>query len=405
MLKLLRILSIFIILLLIVYFFLGFYINLKGKDFVLNYLKNNLDQKIEIGSVSISPLFKLNIEDITADNITIKKLTLSPSFKAILGKIGFHVLRLQKPDIQIVKTDKGFNFPFSEALSKLDSKTTNSSDTDNKSVETTENLVKDLFFNHLLISQGKVEIKSLENNNSVVVENITVKINNFGLNSKKNCVFKGKADLKTQDKEVIDNIKFSGWINFYNKSMKANFDVDVIPYGNISFLFPYFLRSDFLGIDKIDFSLKSEFTAENNELTIDTNVYLLEYCLNPKAKSPSEKGFGSGFLQIFNKQGCKVPFNFKIKTKFDNPDINIKSVKEQAIGQMGTSISGLLAKEAIKEVVNEAVNVPGDVVNKASSVINKVIDNSKVTDIIFNAADKASKPEIAADQPVSSNNN
>ena len=370
--KLLKLLAILIIFIIVIYGFLSIWVNIKGKKILEGFLTKKLGKDVKIRSVYVSPFFSFNIADFSFENCSAKKIVVEPFWDVLKGRFLLGRIVLIAPQIVFIKSEKKWISPF-DGLKAAPKPSTAAG----LSGINAKKVKKPLFLGRVKVKNGKIILKPENSKEEVYLDNININFdipNIFQWDKRKIII---QSDLKIKGQTIKKDIVFSGWIDFLKKSMRAKLAVKHIPYHRISFLMPYFLRPEFIGLEDADFSLDADFSALNNDLTIDCYWNLLSYKLAPQKDQSLAGGVVSqSLLSIFEEKGKRVPFHCRIKTRFDKPKIDFTQIGNQALAKMG-SITFTVGKQVVKEGVNTTKEVTTKAVKTAVSTVKTAVDIPK----------------------------
>ncbi len=359
---------------------LSIFLNTAGKNRLNKLLCESLGEQITFRRAFFLPFLTLRITGVVTSDAAIEELVVSPNISSFFsGKFGLHALLIKHPRILITRNKDGFKIPFRNLLERklLKQRAAGNSET-SESAEPVRDRGKsskpaEFFCDKLLVVNGALEVRdeSAGKERFFELRGIQISISSFHPSANSVCKFSVNAHLKTVSQGINDFIDFSGWVNFPKKAMQAQCQIKSIPYHDVAFILPHFLQTDALGIQNAVFSFDAKMNSKDNELVMNCLVFLDQYVLQSESGSISQGVLLQSLIRLFHEKGKTAPFEFTVKTKFDNPRIDLNQIGNQALSQIG-SITFIVGKEAMKKAGSNAKEVgikAADTIKKAAQEI------------------------------------
>lgn len=299
------------VILALIFLALSIAVALFGKSIALSQLEKNFKRRVTLESINISfPLSvsirKLDIQDL----VRIDALYLKPSILGFLaGKVVLNEASLIRPEITLVMDEQGkLNLPQAPAKSMP------------------------ILLAGLDIKDGKlifIDKKIEPGGYKVIVNNINAKIHKASFPPASLFTrFNLSASLGESPDTSAGLAWASGWIDFGPKDMEGKFELKRI---DLTYLAPYysgFISDKKLTSGKLNFvsdlkSVKNELTAKCKAEFTDL-VYLKEV---PAEGEEPKIDLVRNVLNLFSNDTGRIAFDFTIRTKLDNPRINMKELR------------------------------------------------------------------------------
>ncbi|MBN2120976.1 MAG: hypothetical protein JW734_07995 [Candidatus Omnitrophica bacterium] len=362
-----------------VYACLWIFVNIKGKDLLIEKLVEVTKKEVEIDSMSFRPLIGLNIDDFTIEDTKIGELGVSLSFlKLLSGKIGFNTIKIEDVDIGIIKEDKKISTSVMFLLLPAPKEEPEVLPEDSKDQEVGESgparKMPPLFVKKLKIEDARVNFTdktgSDEFKGSFYIKRAVFK--NITYPDLGKIYFDINSDFKIGDTYIDDNLDFKGYIDMGKKSMDAELEIKRLPYRSFSVYYPPFWNSDNLGIEEADFSLVSDFSAVDNDLTIKAKLRLVKHKF-------ADSRAGRGMVPIIKimlenlKDSEGIPtLYYEGRTELDNPKIDFATIKNQFQAQI-KNLPFSMGKKSVEEVTEVGKEATEKVVDVTAKALNEAI--------------------------------
>lgn len=318
-------------------------ISFFARPLIIKQIEKSLNTTVSLKAVNLSPPFSINLID----------LGIGDLFKADKVSVSFPVnVTIVRPVVNLVQNEDGtLNLPKPRQQGKPAS----------------------VFMTGLSIRAGKVvftDKKISTGGFKVVIDKIDARVSKVSLpvtSMKTN--FRVSAAIASWQDQALGDVSFSGWIDFGPKDMDAVLKLKDL---SVTYFSPYY--GDFISRRKLlsaKLNTVSIFKAENNELAIDTHFSLSDLIY---AQEESREGelptldITKSALDLFTDREGKLVLDFRLKSKFDNPEFTVKQLKKAILNA------------AAKNLANQP---PEDVVQKISDTIGKFKDFGEQMQKIF----------------------
>jgi len=341
-----RILFVGSILFILVFIGLHILVNIKGKDFLIEKLKNTFNREISIGSLNTSFPASVHIRDIEAKDLFKIKEVVAGGGLFDLFRMSFKlsVLKLIHP---VVSMEKGLITSTAESPipNNIPNTIDSSAKIDNPPIapNTNPTVIKQLklfltrfYIRHLIIDDGTFNFmdRDVDKNGLLIkIEHLNIKVDNLNFTTLGSRItsfeLKGKVPWREGSEE--GKIETDGWINLFKKDMRATLKVNDI---DGVYLYPYYSQwvdLEKARIEKAKLNFTSNISGLNNNLTAECHLELTDIVRRPR--TPEEEPdkaekIATAVLNIFRalNQG-KIALDFIIKTKMDRPEFGFSDVR------------------------------------------------------------------------------
>lgn len=371
------------------------FVNTKGKDILTQQVKKNLGLDITINSLAIRfpfdvtvrgvrfPDFELDIADISlvwfnpfARHLTLDKVSLSGlKIKVTLNKESISIDKFLVKDLSqgISSEDKSIK----EGTKTITPITSPKYKKAKKSISLTIKKIQ--------VINSKVVINYLNNQQTIaaILDRIELNMRNFNYPALSNFYIKFSSDVTPTLKKEEDNdirLKAEGWVDYLRKNMDLSLAVDNFNYLSFGDYYPSFWKPENLHITEAVLSLVSKLTSKNNDLVIDSQLFLEKIAFKEFKEdedvSTKVKTLTT-IIALLKGDKEKASLRFSIKTKMDSPKLDLVSLQEtfkQAVPIVPAVILGE-AVDKVKQKVGETVEKTGKVaVDTVVDTIKSVVD-------------------------------
>ncbi|MFH1505332.1 MAG: DUF748 domain-containing protein [Candidatus Omnitrophota bacterium] len=403
--KILIFIMVLVVIVLLIHISIFAFINIKGEDFLVTAIKTNTGIDASMESLTLKFPFILEIKNFECDDLFFERVSISLGFtnpfalKLILNKVFIEGLNIEVKrekskfylePIQILRNSQTPKVTKKAIPSKeKDVSTVEAGLPENTAsapaVKKTEAISKEKSFSleikSLYLKNSSVQFSDLTAKKPIVfsLEDVNLRIRNFTYPQLSNFYIKLVSSLKVGSKKIKDIINAEGWIDYNNKSMDVDFNIDSIDYFSFSEYYPDSWQAWSSVIEEAEFSLASDLISQENNLVIDCSLSLDKMAFKAIEESEENQKAISRIKTLktavaFLKKGEDKPeLHFKIKTKMDAPNLDFSSLKD--------SIKGIISVGPI--------TVIGETINKVKKKIEDSKDSGLDTteDIIKGAID------------------
>lgn len=306
---------------------IGFYVflNIKGKEILLNTLEKKYKIKAELRNLYVSFPLKVKLEKFSSPAFSFSLLDFEVTginlFKKniTLDNIYLDELRLT------IKRKKNGKIVFPLALKKTEGKRYSAMSFNPSGKVKFSFVFKKVFVDHsalTFLDENFTPLLKLQ------FKDIRAKLKNFNYPVKDKFYIELTSSLKRKNIFMEDILKFKGWIDKENKDMDAQLKIKNYDYFAFADYYPPFWKPENLELKEAYLSLDVKAVSLNNEMKIDGILYL-DRCAF--LKSPQESSRVESLLKIIDlfKKDEKGRHYFRLptlKTRMDKLEIDFSSV-------------------------------------------------------------------------------
>jgi len=333
----------------VIFLLLNIVFAIFGKSIVAGQIEKNLKLKAKLGSISIGFPLSVNIRKLDIQGLAkIDSLSARPSILGFLaGKVVLNELTVVRPEISVEMDSNGkLNLPAFAAKGKQ----------------------PPIFLAGLNIKEGSlifIDKKVDPAGYKITLGNINADIAKATFPPTSLFTrFNLSAFLVDNQNAPKGKVLASGWVDFGPKNMEGKMEFKDI---DITCLAPYYQNitpAKKLASGKLNFT--SDLKAENNDLIgkchleVSDLVYEKE---TPAEGRPAAPDLVASALKILSGNTGKIAFDFTLKTKLDNPKINLKDLQ------------GMFAQSAIQNIANQP---PEKIIENAKDLGKQFKDFGKI---------------------------
>ncbi|MCF7887209.1 MAG: DUF748 domain-containing protein [Candidatus Omnitrophica bacterium] len=395
---------IFLVVVAILHISLFAFINIKGKDIAANKIEDYFGLKPKIGSLSLDFPFILEVIDFSLGDLSFAKATISlGSFNPFKPSLRLNRVYFDKLSFKLVKEKKNILIEPVYPVVATSQPKVSRQESSKKSLpekKLSKGVRKKNEFSFkvkefcLKDSRVKYIDKSRKPNIDLTLASLNLTVNNFSYPEFSKFKINFTSSVETIDETLEDLIMACGWIDYANKNMDLDLEVDSFQYAAFSDYFPSIWQPENLGLDTAILSLNSQFTAEENNLVIDNLLSLEKVNFTElgedNKKELSRQRLIKTVIGLLKKDNGKSQIRLKLKTKMDAPEINLsllgkglqesvplgpKFITEQIIYKAGD-----IAKEGIdkvKDMPKDTIEATVDTIKGTISKIKGMFDDSE----------------------------
>jgi hypothetical protein len=347
-----RILSLAIIVLAILFSVAYVYVGLEGKAILVRQLENFTHRKVSVGYFDLSLPLNLEMRNLDIQGLgKVESLYVSFSPLYLLtARIALNQVRITRPEVTLER------FPPKTAEPPPQEKSAGSGE--NSISKTAQPVEKpdvksdlNLIFKRLAILDGRLNF--IDHTVGANEVKITVNGINFNLTnlypSRYQAIasFELKGKVPWQEGKEQGKIQAEGWLNFHKKDMQATLNIQDI---DGVYLYPYYAQwvdLEKARIESAKLNFSSNIQGLNDNVTADCHIELSDIISKPRAAEESEdkaEKIRDFVLELFKAlDKGKIELNFTIKTKMSRPEFgfgNIKTAVEEKITEARGKTSG-----------------------------------------------------------------
>lgn len=316
------------VILAVIFLLLNIVFALFGKSIVAGQIEKNLKLKAKLESMSISFPLSVNIRKLDIQGLAkIDSLSARPSILGFLaGKVVLNELAVVRPQITVEMDSNGkLNLPQFSGQGKQ------------PPILLAGLKVKE---GSLIFMDKKVDpagYKIMVNNINADIAKATFPPTSLFTR------FNLSASLVDNQNAAKGQASAKGWIDFGPKNMEGRVELKGI---DITSFAPYYQNlapAKKLASGKLNFT--SDLKAENNDLVGKCHLEVVDLVYEKEApqegQPPAPPDLVASALNIMSGNTGKIAFDFILKTKLDNPKIDLKGLK------------GMFAQSAVQNIVNQ----------------------------------------------------
>jgi len=353
--KKISIFVVFGIIILISIYGAGFiFVNAKGKDLLISAIQDNFNIQATIKECSLEFPLTLKVKEFQCEDLSFNKGRAALGlFNPFTYHLNLRAVYLEGLQLKIINNEKGVHLPpftVNNNLKNISTSIANSNNNFNQEQEAllpNDSLGTDvaknisITINNFYLQNSSIKVTN-ENRRfmQIVLGDISLHVKDFTYPGLSMFKLKGSLSLLStfESEKVAGKISLSGWINYQKKNMDLNLKIDNFDYSEFSSYYPLHWRADYVGIKEALFSLSSNLTSEDNDLTIDSTLSLdkIEFMRKEEAGDDvySKARNIKTIIAFFSNQEGKPSINFKIKTKMDAPNLDLSSLKGKISGAL-----------------------------------------------------------------------
>lgn len=346
-----------IILLFVIIFIIGglysgvmVYLNSKGKDILLDSIKDNFGIEASVESVVFSFPFNVEIkklscgQDVYLDsmrlyvggyNLFSSQMTLR---KIMIDGLNIKITRQEKAitiDKVFVKdlptADKtGVAEATSETQVKIEPKQSDIKDHEDKfAIE-----IKRIFINN---SNIEFIDKTVGKEPKVFIfKKFSANMRNISYPELKKFFINLRSDLVVDGIEMPELIAIDGWVNYPKKDMNVNISLKEIDYPSFEVYYSPFFKSENLGVVAARLTLEMNLTSQKDNLLIDLLATLdnLTFKDSIIQQELDRITWLKTIITLIRGNNQKPRVRFKIKTKMTTPNFDFSQIQQQLGGMI-----------------------------------------------------------------------
>lgn len=393
-----------------------FFINFKGKDLIVNAIKDNFGVQAQIGSVSVKFPFNVEVRDFKCEDVSFKRAEVFlGGFNPFTSQVSLNSLVLEGVEVKVTRIKEGIVIkPFLDTsrqvfaatepkvVSKNQPEQTNSADVqvvpkegvkEKGECRTCNFGVK---INKFSLKDAKVNFidTSLSQTFNCVVGDISLKLSRFIYPQLPKFFIKLNASLQVGDTRMQDILSLEGWVDYANKNMDTDLLIKGVDFHSFAPYYPPFWQPNNLGIQKASLSLLSNLKSRNDNLVIDNLINLdeiefVKYELPPVLQEGEESSlpvtedlskleYLKTIIAFFKGDKDKPSVHFQLITKMSSPSFDFSSLQKEI--KMGIKFDPQMIIEQIfgktKQILKDSLKGTKEMtVDKAADTLKNTFEN------------------------------
>ncbi|MCM8773633.1 MAG: DUF748 domain-containing protein [Candidatus Omnitrophica bacterium] len=326
------------------YTFLYFFINERGKDIFLKFVKEQYGIQAKLDSLNMRFPLRIIFTNFQMDNINFREATVD------IGKINLLEGALKIDKIYV----KELNIEID--MDKLE-QVINNKPLGSKSLV----VVKQSFLPQ--VWRVKIDVFVLDNGSIIFRYNNLSPNLTFGLKNISGTIEdinyplldKFSLDLKGSiifnEKNINDDLHIEGWIDWRKKNMDTFITTGGIDYFVFKDYYPNFWKPENLELKEALISLKAHLRSKDDDLRIGYTLILEKVVFNDKPFDESKVKTIKTILKLFKGNNDKPAIHLTFNTKMSLPHFEVSSIGESMLEQLQN-----LGKIPTPNIFNEMLN-------------------------------------------------
>ena len=382
---LMKILIIVLVILISLFITIYIFVNIKGKELLVQKLEDALKEDVSIGYVGLKIPLSLEVRKLKIGELAdVDYIYASPSlFGLLVGKIIINEVRVLKPEISWERGAAANEVTKNEPINNIEKDLNRAKEITN-SPRTNQQQLPAIIIRHLRVKEGLINFTDRVISDSgiqMTLREVLLDIDNLSLFPKSTVTnFQLNAKIPWQEDSGEGTVYASGWVDLYKKDVEARLEIDDI---DGVYLHPYYSKWVDLENSRIkeaSLNLISDIKGQNNELVAKCRLELTDIKFSPRPPDQPEhkaEKIATAVLGIFRaiNQG-RIVLNFTIRTKIDKPSFNFDSINEA----VDNTISKAIQSDKVK--IEDAALLPGrffEGVTKGTTGATKAIINGALS--------------------------
>lgn len=339
---------------LVIFIALSVTVALFGKKILVGQIEKRLNIKLSFESISFSLPLSVKVTKLEAGDILKADLiSISPSLTGLFsGKIVLNNLSMLNPQITLIqKEDGSLNIPQpeSETRGAVDSSI---------GPESKKPKAPAFVPVSLKIENGRftfIDKKVLPEGFQVIADKMNIDIQKSHIPLSLNTKFNIIAVLIDPKERPLGEAHFNGWVDFGSKDMDGALEIKNL---DVLYFKPYY--GDFLSKRKLvsaRLNLRSQFNAEDNDLTVASNLRLFGLAYGQGGAVIEENipsfDLASNALDLFTDKQGNLDLEFSLKTELDNPKISAEELKKTVLEAAMRNLSNQPPQDLIEKITDK----------------------------------------------------
>ena len=356
------------------------FINARGRDLIVGGLKDKLGLETTIGSLSLKFPFNVEIKDFECEALSFKRANISLGFfNPFTRNISLSKVYLDSLDLKVTKGKDGISLNLlprdklkdkDEMVLPQGEPSSNSSSAEikpEKKEEESESGEKKFSFaiGNIYLENSRIEVNYPINKRPlhIILSDISLRVKGFTYPKLSRFYVKLDTVLVSpshQESQKTNALGIEGWVDYNNKNMDVDINIDDFDYIAFGKSYPPFWRPNNLRLKEVTLSLGSSFKSKDNNLIVDNRLTIegIEFI--------EEEGEGESFqakilkkvINFLKGDKEKPTLNFKLTTSMDSPNPDFSSLKKRLVEAAG--IGTLVIMEGAADKIKEKVEGLGD---------------------------------------------
>lgn len=371
----------------------------------MDYLEKNFAAEARVESLSFKLPLNLEVKNFSCGDISFQKASIFGGFyNFFTQRLVLNSVVIDGVNLKITRTKDAIHVnPFTSDKGKLNKKTAGNRGFiipfafagDEKEAPEAEASGQgfSLRIINFYIKNGGGELIDLttKEQTKFTFKNTTLKIKNLTYPRLSKFNISLNTSFQTKDVAQGNTVDVSGWVDYFNKNMNVNVDVQEVNCRTFNDYYPNFWRPERFGVRDAILALKVNLNSQYNDLIID-GVLSLDKIDFVEVEAGDEKlsdriNYLRTILALLKGTKDKPVLNFKLKTKMDSPKLDFASIKSNFKGMvsigagaiLGEVVGKAIGKEGMEKDIKKDVEdlFTGGEMNKTAETIKDVVDTFK----------------------------
>ena len=346
------------------------FINAKGRDLIVGGLKKNLGLEATMGSLSLKFPFNLEIKDFECTALSFKRANVSLGFSnPFAGNIKLSKVYLDGLDLKVAKDKGGISLSLpSRDNPKAEEKVVLPEDSlgfDNLKAEIKpeeekkeeekkeeeegggekESKTKEKKFSlaigNLYLNNSRIEINYPIGKRpvNIIFSDLSLRVKGFTYPQLSRFYVKLDSALvsPSQESQRTNILGIEGWVDYNNKNMNVDINIDDFDYIAFGKFYPPFLRPNNLRLKEAIFSFESNLKSKDNSLIIDNLLTIegVEFIEEEDEAESFQAKILKTAISFLKGDKDKPSIHFKLTTNMDSPKLDLSSLKKSLMEAAG----------------------------------------------------------------------
>ncbi len=342
------------------------FINTKGRDLIVGGLRNSLGLEATMGSLSLKFPFNVEIKDFECAVLSFKRANISLGFfNPFTGNINLSKVYLDGLDLKVAKDRGGISLSLpSEDKPKAEEKIVLPEDSlgfDNLKAEIKPEKEEEkdekeggggeeskprekkfsLAIGNLYLKNSRIEVNYPIGKRPVNIIFSDLSLRVKGFTYPKLSSFYVKLDTAlvspSQESQRTNILGIEGWVDYNNKNMNLDINIDDFDYIVFGKFYPPFLRPNNLRLKEAIFSFESNLKSKDNSLTIDNLLTIegVEFIEEEDEAESFQAKILKTAISFLKGDKDKPSIHFKLTTNMDSPKLDLSSLKKSLMEAAG----------------------------------------------------------------------
>jgi hypothetical protein len=363
----------------LLYSALFIFVNSRGKDILINSIRDNLGKEATVDSLSFKFPLNIEIKNFNSEGIYLQEVNASLGIPNIFNP-GLILNSVYIDGFRLDITQESSNQLKSQEASKdLGSKNLISAQASGLPVSS-KNKKFSLFIKKFNLKNGRLKYTYLKGQKPIIIsfDDVLLTLKNFSYPKLSKFYIELKASLLSLsgDKKMPNAVALDGWVDYFSKNMDITLKLNSLDYSAFSQYYRDSWQPKKVGIERAIFSVDSSLAAINNELIIDSLLSLDTITFAELSETdeayPRMRTIKT-ILALLKEDGDKITKRLVLKRKMYPFAWDYSSIKKEFIASLPLNI-GIFIQEAVDTVGGK---IPKEIGDTKEETIDQTIDKFK----------------------------